>query len=62
MLSVRPRELRLVIQHHEAAMMTITCSSLVYRLSFAVCIGRNNMDSTLKKRKIFIAMFIQCYI
>ena len=27
MLSVRPRELRLVIQHHEAAMRTISCSS-----------------------------------
>ena len=32
MLSVRPRELRLVIQHHEAAMTTISCSSfVVYR-------------------------------
>ena len=30
MLSVRPRELRLVIQHHQAAMMTISCT----RLSF----------------------------
>ena len=29
MLSVRPRELRLVIQHHEAAMMTISCSSFI---------------------------------
>ena len=30
MLSVRPRELRLVIQHHEAAMMTISCSSFSF--------------------------------
>ena len=27
MLSVRPRQLRLVIQHHEAALMKISCSS-----------------------------------
>ena len=27
MLSVRPRELCLVLQHHEAAMMMISCSS-----------------------------------
>ena len=31
-LSVRPRELRLVIQHHKAAMMTISCSSFIVRL------------------------------
>ena len=37
MLSVRPRELRLVIQHHEAAMMTISYSSfIVYRFSRAL--------------------------
>ena len=30
-LSVRPRELRLVIQHHEAAMMKISCSSFVHK-------------------------------
>ena len=33
-ISVRPRELRLVIQHHEATMMTISCSSfIVYRFN-----------------------------
>ena len=36
-LSVRPRELRLAIQHHEAAMMTISCSSfIVYQFVYLV--------------------------
>ena len=35
MLSVRPRELRLVIQHQEAAMMTISCSSFIFYRLFA---------------------------
>ena len=35
-LSVRPRELRLAIQHHETAMMTISCSSFIV-YSFKWC-------------------------
>ena len=37
MLSVRPRELRLVIQHHEAAMMTISCSHNLLTLNVSKC-------------------------
>ena len=43
MLSVRPRELRLVIKHHQAAMMMINCtrlSSIVYRLLVTTCTCR----------------------
>ena len=43
MLSVRPRELRLVIQHHEAAMTTISCSSFIV-LSF-ICAPTSSSDA-----------------
>ena len=55
MLSVRPRELRLIIQHHEAAMMTISCSSfIVYRLSFipSTCIHLRRPSTLARHQNI----------